>query len=231
MGAHWTCCTPEQHPELERSDLFSDEEWKKLYAEAKTLVKTNNTSFDNSIRQQLVLKVLQGAYKGEDRKFQPLPLACERRKTGNTDYVEWSSSATIFGDITSSENDLFTLLSSHQCEKLVVDEVTGKIKGALVKDLLADEHIFVQAKRYVVCAGATLTPGILFNSGFTAEEYSLPALVSGTKHILHCDSSKQRKRATTLRSQSCPSAKLCLIVIWLRQSKMTRGNWVGTKLS
>ncbi|KAF9639304.1 hypothetical protein BFW01_g11110 [Lasiodiplodia theobromae] len=176
MGAHWTCCTPEQHPELERSDLFSDEEWKKLYAEAKTLVKTNNTSFDNSIRQQLVLKVLQGAYKGEDRKFQPLPLACERRKTGNTDYVEWSSSATIFGDITSSENDLFTLLSSHQCEKLVVDEVTGKIKGALVKDLLADEHIFVQAKRYVVCAGATLTPGILFNSGFTAEEYSLPAL-------------------------------------------------------
>lgn len=191
MGAHWTCCTPEQHPQLERSDLFTDEEWKKLYAEAKTLVKTNNTSFDNSIRQQLVLKVLQGAYKGEGRNFQPLPLACKRRKTGNTDYVEWSSSATIFGDIISAENDLFTLLSSHQCEKLVVDEATGKIKGALVKDLLAGEQVLVQAKRYVICAGATLTPGILFNSGFTAEEYSLPALVSEIEHILLCNASKQ----------------------------------------
>ncbi|KAL0260713.1 hypothetical protein SLS55_004403 [Diplodia seriata] len=180
MGSHWTCCTPEQHPTLERSDLFTPAQWASLYAEAKALVKTNNTSFDASIRQQLVLKVLQAAHAGQGRGFQALPLACERREEGNTDYVEWSCAATVLGKIATGEEGkgkgLFELRSSWQCVELLREDVTGRVWGALVKDLLADEYVLVEAERYVVCAGAVLTPGILFNSGFRAEEGSLPAL-------------------------------------------------------
>ncbi|GME59546.1 Pyranose 2-oxidase [Neofusicoccum parvum] len=42
----------------------------------------------------------------------------------------------------------------------------GKIKYATVKDLLGDEEIRIEADKYVVCAGAILTPGILWKSGF-----------------------------------------------------------------
>ena len=35
------------------------------------------------------------------------------------------------------------------------------------------------AEKYVICAGAVLTPGILYNSGISTAE--LPALVSSTE--------------------------------------------------
>ncbi|KAL7796746.1 hypothetical protein V8C37DRAFT_400101 [Trichoderma ceciliae] len=84
MGAHWTCCTPRQH-EQELSTLFTDTEWDKLYKEAEGLFRTNNITFDDSIRQQLIQHELKEIYTS--RGIQSMPLACERR--GN--YVEWST--------------------------------------------------------------------------------------------------------------------------------------------
>ncbi|KAL1637222.1 hypothetical protein SLS58_009409 [Diplodia intermedia] len=160
MGSHWTCCTPEQHPALERSDLFTPTQWASLYAEAKALMKTNSTSFDASIRQQLVLRVLREAHEGQGRGFQALPLACERRGEGNADYVEWSCAATVLGKIATGDEGkgkgLFELRSSWQCVELLREDCTGRVRGALVKDLLEDEYVLVEAER--------------------AEEGSLPAL-------------------------------------------------------
>lgn len=182
MGSHWTNCTPRQHKDLERSDLFNDQEWDKLYAEAEERIKTNSTLFDDSIRQQLVLETLRaGEYGHGDRKFIPMPLAAE--KLPDQTYTEWSCSATVFGDITRTVdrpgNSLFTLLSQTRCTQLVTSHIPGPgygdVEGALCKDLKTNREFLVKAKKYIVCAGAILTPGILFNSGWNSD-FQLPAL-------------------------------------------------------
>lgn len=173
MSAHWTCCTPEQHPVVERSKIFSDAEWTRLYKEAKKIFRTSTTSYDDSIRHQLVKHVLQEA-TGKTREFTGMPLA-GRRSQRNKTYVEWTSTAQILGDLANPDyqGDLFELKPQHQCTQLALDPVTGQIKGALLKDLLQNEHVFVTAKKYVICAGAVLTPGILVNSDLDG----YPALV------------------------------------------------------
>ena len=178
MGSHWTCCTPEEFPEIERSDLFSDAEWRALYDEARKLFHTNSTAFDDSIRQQLVKKTLREANLG--REFISLPLACQRNQK-NKDYVEWTASATILGNLAepNCRSDEFELKAQHRCTRLVTNSSAaqpGQIEFAELKNLLTGDIIYVKARKYVICAGAILTPGILFNSGFTpASQY--PALV------------------------------------------------------
>jgi pyranose oxidase len=178
MAQHWTCCTPEPHVDLERPKTFGDAEWKALFKEARELINTPvdingaGTQFENSIRQQLVKRTLQDAYQAEKRAFKSMPLACQR-SIDNPDWVQWSSSSTIFGQITSG-NKLFRLWPENQCIKVLRDSATGDIKGAIVEDLRLKKKKLIMAKRYVICAGAVLTPQILFNSGF---KQHLPALV------------------------------------------------------
>lgn len=178
MGSHWTCCTPRQHPKIERSDLFSNEEWEKLYARAEHLFGTNSVSFDKSIRQQLVKHVLEDAYKDKKREMLSMPLACQRapKDKPNPQYVEWACTATILGELADPcyPGGKFELRDNTQCIKLQLDDQTGHVAWALVKDLMKDQKYFIRAKKYVVCAGAVLTPGILFNSGLADQ---LPALV------------------------------------------------------
>jgi len=177
MGSHWTCCTPRQHA-LEKSDLFTDDQWKKLYDKAEKLFRKNDTSFDDSIRQQLVKYVLHDAYKDSNREIKSMPLACKRGDQ-NKDYVEWTCSATILGDLSDprySGTD-FEIRPNTQCLKFVRDtnKTLANITRAVVEDLLSGNQYTITARKYVVCAGAVLTPGILSKSGFTTQE--LPALV------------------------------------------------------
>ena len=169
MGSHWTCCTPREFPGIERSDLFSDAEWEDLYRDAEGLFHTNHTAYDDSIRHQLVRHVLIDATNGE-REFISMPLACQRNKP-NKDYIEWTATATILGDLAEPKYDggLFELKSQHRCTKLEIDPATRQVSGATLKNLLTDETVLVRAKKYVICAGAVLTPGILFNSGFSPD--------------------------------------------------------------
>jgi pyranose oxidase len=180
MGSYWTCCTPRQLPGLERSTLFSDNEWDELYHQAETLFRTNRTTFDKSIRHQLVKHVLLDAYKSTKREFSSMPLACDRNRP-NREYVEWTCPATILGDLSEPKNDnkLFELRANTQCTKLQLDTATGQVAWAVVSDLLNDRAYAIKAKKYVVCAGAVLTPGILVNSGLDAQ---LPAPVSLRSH-------------------------------------------------
>ncbi|KAG9765646.1 hypothetical protein KCU73_g333, partial [Aureobasidium melanogenum] len=177
MSNHWTCCTPEPLPGVERPDSFSDQEWERLFREARELIKTpidsngEGTQFENSLRQQLVKKTLREAFQKEGRVFKAMPLACQRRQD-NPDWVDWSSSATVFDGITSG-NPNFELWSEHQCSKVLRDPESGEIRGAEVHDLRNNQKKFIEAKFYVICAGAVLTPQLLFNSKF---EGHLPAL-------------------------------------------------------
>ncbi|EWG52045.1 hypothetical protein FVEG_16905 [Fusarium verticillioides 7600] len=175
MGSHWTCCTPRQHKGIERSDLFSDSEWDSLYSRAEKLFKKNDDAFDDSVRQRLVRRVLTEAYP--DREMKSMPLAC-KRKEGNKEYVEWSCTATILGELSTPEyfykggERLFDIRPNTQCDKLEVD-AQGKIHWAVINDLENNKEYYIEAKKYVVCAGAVLTPGILYKSGL---EGKLPKL-------------------------------------------------------
>jgi pyranose oxidase len=185
MANHWTCCTPEPLPGVERPDTFDDAKWKALYTEARELIHTpidaegEGTQFEDSIRQQLVKRHLLKAFESEKRVFKAMPLACQRR-SDNPDWVDWSSSSTVLGHIaTDLANqkpvEHFSLWAEHQCTDLVRDPNTGNVMGAVVVDLRTKKRKFVTAERYVVCAGAVLTTQILTKSGFKEH---LPALVS-----------------------------------------------------
>ena len=174
MGAHWTCCTPEEHPVLERSDLFSNEQWERLYDEARALIGTTNEAFEDSIRQQLVKKTLQQAWP--DREFIPMPLAVKRSKV-NFPILTWGSPATVFGDITRTADQPgasnFLLIPESRCTRIRFDTLTHEIDGAEGKNMRTNEDFLVRAQKYVICAGSVLTPGILYNSGL---QDLLPAL-------------------------------------------------------
>ncbi|QKD62719.2 uncharacterized protein FOBCDRAFT_245995 [Fusarium oxysporum Fo47] len=176
MGSHWTCCTPRQHKGIERSDLFSDGEWNTLYGRAEKLFTKTDDAFDDSVRQRLVKRVLTEAYP--DREMKSMPLAC-KRKHDNKEYVEWSCTATILGELSKpeyfykGEERLFDMRPNTQCDKLELDP-DHQIAWALINDLEANQQYYIHAKKYVVCAGAVLTPGILHKSGLKPR---LPALV------------------------------------------------------
>ncbi|KAI1021953.1 hypothetical protein LB504_007493 [Fusarium proliferatum] len=175
MGSHWTCCTPRQHKGIERSDLFSDGEWDSLYGRAEKLFMKTDDAFDDSVRQKLVKRVLTDAYP--DREMKSMPLAC-KRKHDNKEYVEWSCTATILGELSKpeyfykGEERLFDMRPNTQCDKLELD-LDGQIAWALINDLETNQQYYIHAKKYVVCAGAVLTPGILHKSGLKSK---LPAL-------------------------------------------------------
>ncbi|KAK7424643.1 hypothetical protein QQZ08_008526 [Neonectria magnoliae] len=175
MGSHWTCCTPRQHPKIERSTLFNDAEWDELYTKSEELLNTNSTSFDDSIRQQLVKHVLADEFKDEGRKILSMPLACKRSEK-NREYVRWSCAATILGDLSDPiyNGDSFKIRPNTQCLQLQLDSTDNQVAWALVKDIMDDRKYYIKAKKYVICAGAVLTPGILFASNFTKD--LLPAL-------------------------------------------------------
>jgi pyranose oxidase len=176
MGSYWSCATPEQHPTIERSDIFSDSEWGSLYREAKAMFSITDTAFDHSVRHHVVKDALSRAHP--DREFVNLPLACQRNAI-NQDYVQWTCSATIMGDLADPRyaGGNFELRSHHCCTGLVVDEASKRVVAAKLTDLMTKELVLVKAKKYVICAGAALGAGILYNSNIRPET-GYPALVS-----------------------------------------------------
>ncbi|EPS41152.1 hypothetical protein H072_4991 [Dactylellina haptotyla CBS 200.50] len=164
MSLHWTCATPSPHPTLERPKLFTEAQWSRLISEAQQLINTTFTEFDDSVRHNLVKAALEDAFS-ENRTFSSIPLACK-----NVDgKVVWSSSSTVLDSTT--QNELFTLLPQHICKKL--NKVGSAVVSAEIYDIVSGESKTVKAKQYAICAGAILTPQILFNSGMKED---LPAL-------------------------------------------------------
>ncbi|KAI0084962.1 putative pyranose oxidase [Irpex rosettiformis] len=212
MSTHWTCATPEFLKGEERPKIFpdsetaDDDEWKLLYEAARSLIGTSSTQFEESIRHNTVLETLKKAFP--ERGIKPLPLACNRLAKGSP-YVRWHAADHVYYDIfdqnlfgkPNSENinrGKFFLLTNTRCTRL--HNTTGSAKEnvhvgvAEVMDLLADgfsgttQHkpvnFAINAKVYVVAAGAVATPQILANSGFGGirgqTEELIPAL---GKHI------------------------------------------------
>ncbi|XP_029197623.2 pyranose 2-oxidase-like isoform X2 [Acropora millepora] len=188
MATHWTAATPREHPTIERSTLFTDQEWDDMYTEAETLLKTNQNMFDDTkigqfgggspcgithfIRNTLVRDTLRSSFpklKGKKAIPQYLPLAGVRRKDA-PEFITWTGSDTIFGDDmlkALKEGNRFELKEMWQCVKLIYsenDNGTQEVTHVLVRDLLAKKDYLIRANTVVLAAGAVLTPQILFNS-------------------------------------------------------------------
>jgi pyranose oxidase len=168
MATHWTCATPRHHPKIERSPIYSDEEWDRLYSEAERLLNTHRNEFDNSIRHTVVRDTLQAEFTELPASYgaQNLPLAVERRKD-NPALVHWSGADTVLGMLAEGEQDAetFILKEQHRCTRLVPSRDGSRIEYAEVQNLLAWRTINVYANTYVVCCNAYLTPQVLYNSG------------------------------------------------------------------
>ncbi|KAH0592596.1 hypothetical protein MHUMG1_09586 [Metarhizium humberi] len=190
MGSHWTCCTPRQHANERLPEFKAVYE---NYDRAEHLFNTTTTAFDHSVRQQLIMYTLEKAFP--TRPIKAMPLACRRNESPhNTNYVEWTCPATILdsgvrghreklSDPKYSKvpptrawerepitlNDKFEVWPNTQCVKLNLaeDNKTVKVVSASLKHLLTNAVYNVTADKFVICAGAVLTPGILWNSGFT----------------------------------------------------------------
>ncbi|KAJ5662053.1 uncharacterized protein N7477_009669 [Penicillium maclennaniae] len=160
MSTHWTCATPEQLKGLERSTIFTDDEWTALYKRAKDLIGTRTDVLEDSIRQELVLQIL----KDEETKK-------------NKDFIIWSSSSTILDPIKDKKDDdgehLFTLWSQCICDRLHFEDTKdkeGAVKCAQLLHFRTNKEQYVRANKYIICGGSILTPQLLYKSGFKPKE-------------------------------------------------------------
>jgi len=183
MATHWTCATPRQHPQLERWAGIPGSSWDELYTEAEEWfnvhprkgVPLTSHPFVHSIRHQIVQGVLRNAFPELTAPDwpQPLPLACQRR-ADNPEFVTWSGADTVLGPLITDPDpkrfETFRILEQHRCNYLLKNNSSTSIEGVVVDDLVHWKSRLIQAKKaYVICAGAVLTPQILFNSEITPE--------------------------------------------------------------
>ncbi|MDQ4144631.1 MAG: pyranose oxidase [Actinomycetota bacterium] len=168
MTTHWTCATPRQHPTVERDDIYSDEEWDRLYTEAEALLNTHKNEFDDSVRHTIVKETLQSEFSELPDPYgvQNLPLGVERRKD-NPEFVHWTGTDHVFGPLADGHQDAepFILMEQHRCGRLVPSRDGMRIDHAEITNLMEWETFNVKANTYVVCCNAYLTPQVLFASG------------------------------------------------------------------
>lgn len=165
MATHWTCATPRQHPDIERSGLLGDAEWEHLYQRAERLLHTQNGVFDHSVRHQVVREILSHEYPDLPKPFevQSLPLAVQRRRD-NPEMVRWSGADTVLGELADVPDENFDLRPEHHCSKLVRSADGRRIEYAEVTNLRDWQTIRVVADQYIVAGGAYLTPQLLYAS-------------------------------------------------------------------
>ncbi|KDQ21663.1 hypothetical protein BOTBODRAFT_182939 [Botryobasidium botryosum FD-172 SS1] len=142
LSTDWVCATPNPHAE-ELPDTFTKSEWDVLFKRAKELVKSSTAAHDEGIRQDVIKRTLNDAFKSDaDRKFESLPLAAQKPTP------ESGPRLTLKAD---------TLTVAFGC-------ADNKIECAIIRDFITGEHSFVVAKVYVAACGAIRTPQLLWNS-------------------------------------------------------------------
>jgi pyranose oxidase len=153
---------------MERSDVFSDQEWERLYSQGEQLLNTHRHEFDNSIRHNVVRDALSAEFSElrEPYAVQNLPLAVQRR-SDNPTLVHWTGTDTVMGPLADGDQDRepFVLREQHRCTRLVPTADGSKIDHAEIQNLLEWQTIDVHANTYIVCCNAYLTPQVLFASG------------------------------------------------------------------
>ncbi|MFF5284566.1 GMC oxidoreductase [Streptomyces sp. NPDC013171] len=177
-GTTWACAVPQFVPHLELT--WQGQEYpidavalESQYKKAGDLLDRSFDAFKDSVRHQAVKNTLLAAGL---RTVTELPLAV---RVANDGKITWAGSDTLLGPLSdpafTPATGSFTLLSQHQCTKLIIatDKERRRVSGVEVRDLIADAPVDIVAKAYVVAGGAVLTPQLLSVSGL---DDHLPAL-------------------------------------------------------
>lgn len=130
---------PQEEERKELNQVIPQDELKKLLDGAGKLLGVHPDQFDNSIRHNVVKKVLQDTF--QTRGVTNIPLAVKRR-SDNPDYVTWSGSNTVLGEQVKNIN----LHTETRVTKLRFNLAAGKIDCATVRDLNTDKDKVVIAK-------------------------------------------------------------------------------------
>jgi pyranose oxidase len=166
MGGHWTCCTPRPYND-ELPTEYPTSEFEGLLEEAERIFNTNQESFADSIRGQIMVEELNKEFhelKGP-RQVQMLPLAC--KKDSKSGYIRWHGPDDLFGPLATPNGvsaDRFQLWEEHIVRKLQIDS-NNNIVAAEVEHLPSRTKKLVKAKHFIVAGGAFSTPQLLWNSG------------------------------------------------------------------
>lgn len=172
MATHWTCATPRHHATMERSDIYSDAEWDRLYGIGETLLNTHNDQYEQSMRHTAVKETLLQEYPELPHPYQvqSLPLGVVRR-SDNPELVHWTGTDDVFGALADGplDREPFILKDQHRCTRLVESPGGGRIDHAVITDLQAGRDFKVTASLFIVCANAYCTPQILHASGIRPE--------------------------------------------------------------
>ena len=116
-----------------------------LLDDAGELLGVHLDQFDNSIRHNVVKKVLQDDPAFRMRGVKNIPLAVKRR-SDNPDYFTWSGCDTVLGEQVKKIN----LLTETRVTKLHVNRPTRKVDGAILRDLNTNEDVLVVAKVWCI---------------------------------------------------------------------------------
>jgi pyranose oxidase len=164
MGAHWTCCTP-RPVSTERISFIDGNEWDSLIARGERLLKTNQVSFTQSLRGQVIRDTLSGLFDAglpNAGRVQMLPLACERL---SRIWVQWTGADTILGPLAEPgkiPSSRFELRPETICRELLVEN--DRVLGAKLEHLPSGQSQTMLADIVIVAANAFYTPQLLWKS-------------------------------------------------------------------
>jgi pyranose oxidase len=164
MGAHWTCCTP-RPVSVERIPFIGDNEWGSLIARGEQLLRTNQVSFTESLRGQVIKESLANLFDAtlpNGSRVQMLPLACERRSKS---WVQWTGADTILGPLAEPGKiplSRFELRPETICRELLVEN--DRVVGAKLEHLPSGQSQTMFADIVIVAANAFYTPQLLWKS-------------------------------------------------------------------
>ena len=116
-----------------------------LLDSASDLLGVRSDQFDMSIRHNVVKETLKDDPGFQTRGVTDIPLAVKRR-TDNPDYLTWSACDTILGEQVKKVN----LHTETRVTRLHFNPFTGKIDGAVLRDLNTDEDILVLAEVWCI---------------------------------------------------------------------------------
>jgi pyranose oxidase len=167
MGAHWTCACP-RPGNAERINFIPEDEYEDAFSTAEELLCVTQKAFAECPEGIAIKKILGNLLNdqlSENRKVQPMPLACTVDENGER---YWTGADVVLGKLAApGYKGNFELRPETICRKLFVEN--GHITGALIEHIKVKKEEIVKAKIIITACDALRTPQLLWASGIRPE--------------------------------------------------------------
>lgn len=161
MGAHWTCACPP--PGDSERITFLEDRFDEAFGRAWELLSVTQEAFPANEAQRELQQKLSAIFdegRSEDRRVQPMPLACT--STGGS-LPRWSGVDTILSGLDDSARARLRIVPNVVCTRLVHE--SGVVTAAELVERESGTAHRVEVSAVVVAADALRTPQLLWASG------------------------------------------------------------------